>query len=55
MSDEIWVLGGTGRVGGDIATRLVAAGRSVVLVGSDSERLGGAVARALEHHVLKEV
>lgn len=39
MSDEIWVLGATGRIGRAVATRLHAAGRPVVLVGRAPDRL----------------
>ncbi len=39
MSDEIWVLGATGRTGRAVAARLHAAGHPVVLVGRDRERL----------------
>lgn len=40
MTDEIWVLGATGRTGRAVATRLHKAGTPVVLVGRDRERLG---------------
>lgn len=39
MNEEIWVLGATGRTGRLIAERLHRAGRSVVLVGRNAERL----------------
>jgi short subunit dehydrogenase-like uncharacterized protein len=44
MNDEIWVLGATGRTGRAVAARLHAAGRPVVLVGRDRERLDGVAA-----------
>jgi short subunit dehydrogenase-like uncharacterized protein len=39
-TNEIWILGATGRTGRAIAARLVAAGEAVVLVGRDAARLG---------------
>src|SRR5690242_10154202 len=39
MSEEIWLLGATGRTGKVIGARLVAAGRAPVLVGRDADRL----------------
>ncbi len=41
-SAEIWILGGTGRTGRDIAGRLLAAGFAVRLVGRDPDRLAAA-------------
>ncbi|AZS89457.1 hypothetical protein ELQ87_38320 [Streptomyces griseoviridis] len=38
-SDEVWVLGATGRVGRGVCARLVAQGMTVVPVGRDRERL----------------
>jgi short subunit dehydrogenase-like uncharacterized protein len=38
-SEEIWVLGGTGRFGSAVARELVANGARTVLVGRDAERL----------------
>lgn len=39
MSDEIWVLGATGRTGRAVATRLHEAGAPLVLAGRDRERV----------------
>ena len=39
MSNDIWVLGATGRSGRGIARRLAATGHSVVLAGRDPDRL----------------
>jgi short subunit dehydrogenase-like uncharacterized protein len=39
MSDQIWLLGATGRTGTAIGVRLVAAGRTPVLVGRNADRL----------------
>lgn len=39
MSDEIWILGATGRAGRGIARRLADSGHHVVLAGRDSARL----------------
>ncbi len=44
MNEEIWVLGATGRTGRLIAERLHRAGRSVVLVGRNAERLAALAA-----------
>lgn len=44
MNDEIWVLGATGRTGRAVAARLHAAGRAVVLVGRDQQRLADVAA-----------
>ena len=44
MSDEIWVLGATGRTGRAIARRLHQAGSTVVLVGRDGGRLAAVAA-----------
>lgn len=44
MSNEVWVLGATGRTGRAIATRLHARGVPLVLVGRNRERLQGVVA-----------
>lgn len=44
MSNEIWVLGATGRTGRAVTARLHAAGSAVVLVGRDRERLDRRVA-----------
>ncbi|WP_425146972.1 saccharopine dehydrogenase NADP-binding domain-containing protein [Deinococcus sp.] len=44
MSNEIWVLGGTGRTGKAVATRLHRAGLSLALIGRDRERLAGVAA-----------
>ncbi|MDI5970098.1 hypothetical protein POF50_012240 [Streptomyces sp. SL13] len=41
---EVWILGATGRIGRAVAARLVARGRTPVLVGRDRERLRGAAA-----------
>lgn len=43
-SDELWVLGGTGRTGRDIARLLAAADLPVRLVGRDADRLAAAAA-----------
>jgi short subunit dehydrogenase-like uncharacterized protein len=43
-SEEIWVLGGTGRFGSAAARELVANGARTVLVGRDAERLTAAAA-----------
>ncbi|THA71567.1 hypothetical protein E6P78_06495 [Streptomyces sp. A0958] len=43
-SDEVWILGATGRIGRAVAARLVAAGVDPVLVGRDRERLREAAA-----------
>jgi short subunit dehydrogenase-like uncharacterized protein len=37
--NEIWILGATGRIGRAVATRLLADGQSIVLVGRDAKRL----------------
>ncbi|WP_405064446.1 hypothetical protein OG474_23080 [Kribbella sp. NBC_01505] len=42
MSTEIWLLGATGRTGRAIGARLVAAGRTPVLVGRNADRLRAA-------------
>ncbi|TDD63442.1 hypothetical protein E1263_00375 [Kribbella antibiotica] len=42
MSDQIWLLGATGRTGTAIGARLVAAGRTPVLVGRNADRLRAA-------------
>ncbi|UFS59685.1 saccharopine dehydrogenase family protein [Subtercola endophyticus] len=39
MSTDIWILGATGRTGGDVARRLHAAGASLVLAGRSKARL----------------
>ena len=39
MTDEIWILGATGRIGRPAASALVARGAKVVLVGRNRERL----------------
>ena len=44
MSNEIWILGGTGRAGRGIARRLVDTGHEVVLAGRDPARLAEAAA-----------
>ena len=43
-SDELWILGGTGRTGRDIARLLAAGGLPVRLVGRDAGRLAAAAA-----------
>ena len=43
-SDELWILGGTGRTGRDIARLIAAAGLPVRLVGRDAGRLAAAAA-----------
>ena len=43
MSDEVWVLGATGRSGRAIAARLHAAGVPLVLAGRDRAHLEGGV------------
>jgi len=44
MTNEVWVLGATGRIGRAVASRLHEAGVSLVLVGRDCARLDGVVA-----------
>ncbi|WP_326700397.1 saccharopine dehydrogenase NADP-binding domain-containing protein [Streptomyces sp. NBC_01754] len=43
-TDEVWILGATGRIGRAVAARLAARGVVPVLVGRDRERLRGAAA-----------
>jgi short subunit dehydrogenase-like uncharacterized protein len=43
-TDELWVLGGTGRTGQDVARLLADRGRRVALVGRDRDRLEAAAA-----------
>jgi short subunit dehydrogenase-like uncharacterized protein len=45
MSEEVWVLGGTGRSGAAIAAELVSRGITPVMVGRDAARLTTAAAR----------
>ncbi len=52
MSDEIWILGGTGRSGRATAGELAAAGVPVVLVGRDATRLTEASARMRDARVV---
>ncbi len=44
MTNEVWVLGATGRTGRAVATRLHEASVPLVLVGRDRDRLAGVVA-----------
>jgi short subunit dehydrogenase-like uncharacterized protein len=52
MSDEVWVLGATGRSGGAIAEGLVRRGTATVLVGRDAERLRRQPAAAAGAHIV---